>query len=122
MLVHAQKAVAANQSELQRLSLSTRTATTGEPHVQLGRAYLGQGRYAEAIEALQAGIKKGGLENPEAARLDLGIAYLKNEQKRQAQQLFAAVERDSEWRDLAQLWRLYAAEDTAGKDRTARAD
>ena len=108
MLEYAQKAVAADENKLQQEVQTAQSADTGQPSVDLGRAYLGQQRYDDAISALQQGIKKGKLKNEDQARLDLGIAYLRKDERRQAQQTFASVESKSEWRDLADLWRLHA--------------
>ena len=71
----------------------------------LGRIYLSQRMYGQAIAALRKGIQKGG-EHADQARIDLGVAYLKSGERRQARETFAAVKADSEWRGLAQLWSL----------------
>ena len=69
----------------------------------LGRIYLSQRMYGQAIAALRKGIQKGG-EHADQARIDLGVAYLKSGETRQARETFAAVKPDSEWRGLAELW------------------
>jgi Tfp pilus assembly protein PilF len=43
-------------------------------------------------------------------RIDLGVAYLKSGETKQARETFAAVKADSEWRGLAELWSVRAKE------------
>lgn len=90
-----------------------------QPEVRLGRAYVAQGRYSDAIATLRKTIAKS--ENPDEARLELGIPYLKADQAEQARQTFAAIKRDSDWRDLAQLWSLHAqTSEREGKSASTR--
>jgi tetratricopeptide (TPR) repeat protein len=72
----------------------------------LGRIYLGQRMYGQAIAALRKGIEKGAPEHLDQARIDLGVAYLKSGETQRARETFAAVKADSEWRGLAELWSL----------------
>jgi Tfp pilus assembly protein PilF len=76
--------------------------------VELGRLHLARGEYAKAIDELKRGIQSDELDRKDQTRIDLGIAYLKSDQPKQARAAFAAVESDSEWRDLADLWELRA--------------
>ncbi|HSC07788.1 MAG TPA: tetratricopeptide repeat protein [Steroidobacteraceae bacterium] len=108
VLRYAEDQVAKERATLEALAESAESAATGQPSVELGRAYLGYGRYDEAISALRSGIEKGNLENADRARVDLGIAYLNNDETEQATRTFAQVEAGSEWRDLAELWSLRA--------------
>lgn len=108
MLQHAQNAVAKSQANLAALQREAQQATTGQPTIELGRAYLAQGQHDQAIAAFEAGIKKGQLTNADEARLELGIAYMKRDQAKRAQQTFAAVKSNEQWRDLAELWHLHS--------------
>jgi uncharacterized protein HemY len=109
LFAHAQAKSAENQARLAQLAEAAKRATTGQPSVELGRAYLGSGQYDDATAALERGLKKGQVINADQARVELGIAYLKNEQPEQARETFAAVEAGSEWHDLAELWTLRAS-------------
>jgi len=89
----------------------------------LGRIYLSQRMYEQAIAALRRGIQKGALEHSDQARIDLGVAYLKSGETKQAREAFAAVKADSEWRGLAELWSLRpneALQDTKQTSEPAR--
>jgi hypothetical protein len=110
MLEFAKRELAKGEGELNELALNARRASSGQPDVALGRAYMSRHKYEEAIQALQRGIKKGQLQRPDQARVDLGVAYFKNDQPQQAHATFAAVEADSEWRKLADLWSMRVSE------------
>lgn len=106
MLTLAKAESTKRRAQLDELKRNAQKASTGQLSVDLGRAYLGEGRYADAVAAFNEGLKKGGVANPDAAQIDLGVALLKNRQQDQARKAFAAVPEKSEWRDLAQLWSL----------------
>jgi tetratricopeptide (TPR) repeat protein len=74
----------------------------------LGRIYLSQRMYEQAIASLRKSIQQGAPEHLDQARIDLGVAYLKSGEKQRARETFAAVKPDSEWRGLAELWSLRA--------------
>lgn len=76
----------------------------------LGRIYLSQRMYEQAIASLRKSIQKGAPAHLDQARIDLGVAYLKSGEAQRARETFAAVKADSEWRGLAQLWSVRANE------------
>jgi hypothetical protein len=115
MRAYAQAEAEKSRAQLAQLSKDAERASTGQPSVELGRAYLGQQQYDRAIAALRQGLSKGKLEDPGSARVLLGIAYLKKQQPEEAREAFAAVEASSDWRDLADLWSLRALAPTAAK-------
>jgi hypothetical protein len=112
MLAYARAEAAKSRVDVAQLSKDAERASSGQPSVEVGRAFLGQQEYDRAIAALRRGLTKGKLEDPASARVLLGIAYLKKQQPEQAREAFAAVDANSEWRDLAELWslRAFAAE------------
>jgi hypothetical protein len=106
MLTLAKSEATKRRAQLDELKRNAQSASTGQLSMDLGRAYLGEGRYADAAASFNQGLKKGGLSKPEQGQIDLGIALLKNRQQVEARKAFAAVAEKSEWRDLADLWRL----------------
>jgi uncharacterized protein HemY len=108
MLRYARDRAVKSQAGLAQLSKDAARASSGALSVTLGRAYLGQQQYDRAIAALRRGLSKGKLDDPGSARILLGIAYLKKQQPEQARQALAAVDANSEWHDLAELWSLRA--------------
>lgn len=108
MLAYARDEAEKSRAGLAQLTKDAQRASSGQPSVELGRVYLGQQQYDRAIAALLRGLSKGQLQDPGSARVLLGIAYLKKQQPEQARAAFAAVDVNSEWRDLAELWSLRA--------------
>jgi tetratricopeptide (TPR) repeat protein len=109
LLASAKKLVDADKATIATEDKAARAAPTGQADVGIGQAYLSYGQYDQAIEALERGIKKGGVKLPEEAQISLGIAYLKKGQKAQAQTAFKAVTGDTPWARLASLWALRAS-------------
>jgi tetratricopeptide (TPR) repeat protein len=109
LLASAKKLVDEDKATIANEAKAAQAAPTGQADVGVGQAYLSYGQYDQAIEALERGIKKGGVKLPEEAQISLGIAYLKKGQKAQAQSAFKAVTGDTPWARLAGLWALRAS-------------
>lgn len=84
-------------------------APTGQTDVALGLAYLSYSQYQQAVDAIERGLKKGGVKNPDQAQIALGIAYLRNNQRDKARTAFKAVQENSELGRIASLWVLKAS-------------
>ena len=110
MLAHAQAETAKSSDGVKDLAQQAQRASSGQPDAAIGRIYLSQRMYDQAIAALRKGIQKGALEHSDQTRIDLGVAYLKSGETQQARETFAAVKADSEWRGLAELWSLRSNE------------
>ena len=82
------------------------TAATGQLDAGLGLAYFSYDMYDQAIQALDKGIKKGGLKNPDEYRIALGIAQLRKGQREQARTTFKTIPDDSPMAKVANLWEL----------------
>lgn len=93
-----------DQASLAKDEKEAMAAPTGEADVKLGEAYASYGQYDKAIEAMQRGLKKGGVKNVAAAQLHLGQTYLKAGKKAEAQSAFKAVKGDAAYEKLAQYW------------------
>jgi len=119
MLSHARAEAAKASTMLPDWARHAQRVSSGQLDVELGRVYLSEQQYDRAITALRRGIGKGGLRDPDQARIDLGEAYLKNGKSREASQAFATVTADSDWRELADLWALRVRE-ASERNETAR--
>jgi len=82
-------------------------AKNGDALVKLGEDLWGYGKYPDAINAIQAGIKKG-VSNPNDANMALGVALLSSGQKDAAVRAFGAVKGDPGSEAVASLWTVYA--------------
>jgi len=110
----AKQAVALDKSTLDKQDASARAKPTGEADVKLGAAYLSYGDNAKAIEALQRGIGKGGVKNPDDAGLLLGIAYVRSGNAAEASKAFGTVTKDPTMMHIAKLWQMTKPGGAAG--------
>lgn len=112
LLDAAKQQAAADRATLSDQAQKAKQASTGQADIGLGQAYLSYGQYAEAIEALERGLKKGGVTNQEKldqGRIALGISYLRNNQRDKAREAFKAVSKESDLNRIASLWVLKAS-------------
>jgi tetratricopeptide (TPR) repeat protein len=104
LLADAKQAVALDKSTLEKQDASARAKPTGEADVKLGAAYLSYDQNDKAVEALQRGLGKGGVKNPDEAGLLLGIAYLRLNNKEEAIKAFQTVKQNPTMARIAKLW------------------
>ena len=62
------------------LQAAAKDTSDGELDVRLGNAYLNLAQYDKCVAAVQTGLRKGGLKNPDNAQISLGMC-LYNEKK-----------------------------------------
>lgn len=103
-LADAKTAVTLDKSTLDKQDASARAKTTGDSDVKLGAAYLSYGMNDKAIEALQRGIGKGGVKDPDEAAMLLGIAYTRAGNKPEAAKAFGAVSKNPMMVRIAKFW------------------
>jgi tetratricopeptide (TPR) repeat protein len=109
-LAAALERVDAQRAGMIALESEARTAATGNEFVALGMAHFSFNQFPQAIEALQAGIAKGGLKHPVDAELTLGTAQLKAGQKAEAARTLQAIKAGDEvTQRIARLWALHAS-------------
>ena len=100
-------AMAKNQAAANAGNVGKITATgNGDALVKLGEDAWGQGRAADALKLVQAGIQKG-VTDKANAQIRLGMALLASGQKEQAARAFAQVD-DPRQKVVAHLWEIYA--------------
>jgi tetratricopeptide (TPR) repeat protein len=105
-------AMTQTQSAQQQASLAQRLAAAqkapnGDALVKIGEELWGQGKFSDALNAIQAGIKKDKIEMNNA-QIRLGVAYLGTGQKDQAIRAFGKVSDNPKWAMMAGIWSLYA--------------
>lgn len=96
-----------DKAELATDEQRAKASPDGQQDVLLGEDLIGYGQYAQAIEAIERGLKKGNVKKPDQAQMALGIAYYNNKQKEQARNAFKQVSAGSELRRIAELWILH---------------
>lgn len=83
---------------------SAAKAKTGAGLVNLGWAYATMGQGDKGIGFIEQGIAKGGLKNPEEAKLRLGMAQARAGKNAEAIQTFQSVKGGAGAGDLAKYW------------------
>ena len=106
LISEAKAAIALDKSTLEKQDAAARAKPTGDSDVKLGAAYLSYGDLPKAVEALQRGISKGGVKNPDDAGILLGIAQLRSGNKPEAAKAFNTVTKDATMARIAKLWLL----------------
>jgi tetratricopeptide (TPR) repeat protein len=106
LLNRAKTAAAGDKATLAQQETAAKANAAGNADVKLGAAYLSYGDNAKAIEALQRGIGKNGVRDPDEAGILLGIAYLRSGNKAEAAKAFGTVTKDPTMTRIAKLWLL----------------
>ena len=86
------------------LARAAELAPKGDLYVRLAQIHLLQEEWDEATAALRKGLAKGGLADPGAAQLLLGIAYYNEQQLREARGWFAQAQQSGGTRQQAESW------------------
>lgn len=97
----AQQRAAEDDKALKSLTLASDNAPM---LVQLGDVLLSKGQWAEAAEAYQKALGKGGLKREADARLHCGIALVKTKQFDAAKAMLQSVAGDASSMQMANLW------------------
>ena len=108
LLNKAQSEAAKDTANLPNLQKQANASKSGDLLVQYGEDLWGRGQYQDAVKAIQAGIKKGGLSKAEEAQVSLGIAQLSAGDKDGALKTFGAVKGTPAAQTVAHLWTVYA--------------
>ncbi len=107
-LTGAKKLAETDKAGLPKLEKEAEAASSGQADVALGVAYLSYEQYDQAIAALERGIKKGGIKDPDDAQVNLGIAYLRKGDHDKARAAFKGVKTEGPWMQIAKLWSIRA--------------
>jgi tetratricopeptide (TPR) repeat protein len=106
LLESAKKQAEPDRASLAKQEAAAKAKPTGDADVKLGAAYLSYGQSEKAVEAIQRGLGKGGVKNPDEAALLLGIAHLRAGNKPEAAKAFKTVKEDPTLTRIAKLWLL----------------
>jgi len=82
-------------------------AASGDTLVKLGEDAWGQGRAADALKLIQAGMGKG-VTDKDNALIRLGMAQMATGQKDQAAHTFDKADGDTKQKIIAHLWSIYS--------------
>lgn len=100
----ADKGAADDAKNIAAGEASAAKAKSGAGLVNLGWAYTTMGQYDKGIGFIQQGIAKGGLKQPDEAKLRLGAAQAKAGKKDEAIKTFESVKAGGGLSDVAKVW------------------
>ena len=86
------------------LQEAARLSDDGELDVRLGNTYLNLGEYDKCIDAVQSGLRKGGLKNTDNAQISLGMCLYNERRYQAAVDAFRDAGRTPRSRKIAQQW------------------
>jgi tetratricopeptide (TPR) repeat protein len=108
LLESAKKQADTDKATLDKVASDAAAAKTGQKDIGVGLAYLSYKEYDKAVQAIERGLSKPGVQNEAEAHLLLGIAALGAGKKEDAQKAFRAVKGDPKLEHIANLWSLHA--------------
>jgi tetratricopeptide (TPR) repeat protein len=102
----AKSDAAAMKANLAKLEAEAASKQTGDEYVRIGQSYITLGDNQKAIESINKGLAKGGMEPgaTEIAKLRLGIAQFNAGQKADARKTWSEVKGDNGAGWLAKVW------------------
>jgi hypothetical protein len=100
----ADKGAADDAKNIAAGEASAAKAKSGAGLVNLGWAYATMGQYDKGVGFIQQGIAKGGLKQPDEAKLRLGAAQAKAGRKDDAIKTFESVKAGGGLSDVARVW------------------
>ena len=103
----AAKSLAEDMKTLGQDDTQVAGAKEGTALVNSGLNYVLQGDSGKGLAMMEQGMRKGGVKNPEDARLRLGYAYQVAGQKQKAIQVFKSVQGGDGPASLARLWIIH---------------
>ena len=110
----ANKSAADDAKSIASTEASATKSKNGAGLVNLGWAYSTMGQHDKGIGFIQQGIAKGGLKQPDEAKLRLGIAQYKAGRKDEAIKTFDSVKAGGGLADAARVWVMLLKQPAAG--------
>jgi tetratricopeptide (TPR) repeat protein len=104
LLSQAWTLAAEDEEAIPALQQAARLSDEGELNLRLGNAYLNLGRYGECVQAIQGGIKKGGIKSPDNAQISLGMCLYNQKKYREAIAAFREAAKTQRSRNISRQW------------------
>ncbi len=105
-LDRARTAAATDSKDLPGAAKALAAAKTGNEMVAIGKLYFSAGDYANAADAIQKGLAKGGVTDIDDANALLGVALVRAGKTADARAPLGAV-KDPKYAAITRLWVLY---------------
>ena len=99
---------AEDMKALEKQATQSQAAAKGDLETKVGEAYMTYGQYDKAAAAISDGLKKGGVESEDLAKLHLGETLFAQKKYAEAAKTFKSVKADSDVGKFAKLWAILA--------------
>ncbi|HYD79507.1 MAG TPA: tetratricopeptide repeat protein [Paucimonas sp.] len=103
----AAKSAADDQKTMAQGEAAANKKADGTGLVNLGYAFVTNGQFDKGLELMEKGIAKGGLKQPEEAKLHLALAYAQAGKKAEAIEKLKTVQGAGGTAELARYWTLH---------------
>ena len=107
LLDKATKQAAEDAKSLDAGETAAKAGKTGLGMVNMGYNFVIHGQVERGIALIEAGIAKGGLKQPEEAKLHLGMAYVAAGNRAKAEEVLKTVTGTDGAVELARYWTMY---------------
>ncbi len=101
------------------MEIAASKSDSGELYSRLGSIYLDGEQFGKAIEAINKGLRRGGVKRPDSARLVLGMAHFNREEYDKARDAFEAAGRDERSEQYAEQWIKYMESEIERQEKLA---
>ena len=98
------------------LERAAKLSDDGSLYVRLAQAHINLENWKEAADAVQKGIRMGGLKRSDTANIMLGMALFNQKRLEQARRAFEAASRDNRSKRAANQWIAYVDSEIKRRD------
>ena len=98
------------------LESAARLSDDGSLYIRLAQAHINLENWKEAADAVQKGIRLGGLKRSDTANIMLGMALFNQKRLEQARRAFEAASRDNRSKRAASQWIAYVDSEIRRRD------
>lgn len=103
------------------LQRAAQVSNDGDLYIRLAQSYLNLEKHAEAVEALRAGLQKGGVKRPGDAQVMLGMSLYELDRLDQARSAFTVAANYDDASRTAQQWLTHIGNEQVRRAELARA-
>lgn len=93
-----------DEKAIPALVAAAKGTSDGELDVRLGNAHLNLGQYDECVTAVERGLQKGGLKNPDNAQISLGMCLYNEKQYNDSIRAFEEASKSRRSASIAGQW------------------
>jgi tetratricopeptide (TPR) repeat protein len=109
-----------DQKAIPPLEAAAKLSEDGELYVRLAQAHINLENWKEAAEAVQQGIRLGGLKRGDTANIMLGMSLFNQKRLEQARRAFERAAQDNRSRRAATQWIAYVDSEIKRRDLMAQ--